>query len=476
MAHELSFDPVKTGFRDTGPKPDTGNATQGSGGHGTQNAPLMQQLDALSAALHDPDWVAHCRHTIEGSHKIPAGTTYLAQLLSHDTSQTLNRIDVFEPAPQGANPSTINARGTPLLLSTLYGRGLHGDRHLFSEPWFRVGTGGLPDFLVRVNPGYDPITSAPLLADPRNGDTPILLFVASAFLHYHNAVVDRVRTSGTGLNNDQQFVLTRALVIRTWHHIIRSDILDRTCRTGACCQQTKQLTEKLHADPNVAVLAHSALRCFHSLVLQNYHFKTGPDTESIRDMLTSAAQGREIPSLDPVELANWTDIWRPDWPVFFDPAADHANLTGFTPSFVFQDDSVDIAKRDFIAAITHRMPDLASLNVPRERIERLYRTLDIVVPGPIKWADWGRKQPMPTMLGLLADGFFETEIDANGHPDQPVDLRLGPVASALVRCGIEKLIDAAEAQVAQTLDSAGIPDGPPPFELPGTFTKMIDFH
>ncbi len=83
---------------------------------------------------------------------------------------------------------------------------------------------------------------------------------------------------------------------------------------------------------------------------------------------------------------------------------------------------------------------------------------------------------MPTMLGLLADGLFEPEIDTQGQPTAPVDLRLGPSASALLRCGIEQLIDAAEAQVAQTLDRTGIPDGPLPFELPGTFTDMINFH
>ncbi|MEP2717124.1 hypothetical protein [Pseudophaeobacter sp.] len=143
---------------------------------------------------------------------------------------------------------------------------------------------------------------------------------------------------------------------------------------------------------------------------------------------------------------------------------------------------MDIAKRDFIAGIVHGTPTAGGLEVPREAMDRLYRALDIVVADPsFSWESWGKKMPTPAMLGLLADGFFESEIDADGQPQEPFDPRLGPIASALVRQNIQANIDEAESKVRLTLAHAGVEEtmlqkvwsNVPPVAPPDSFMEMV---
>ena len=487
MAHAIPFNASEPGLLDQLPDAAVNQAVTDSlvsdiDGKRTLSKPVLDDLEKLSAALQDSGWHDHCRTQVKTINPIPSGATYLAQLMAHDTSFTLARTDLFESDAAGSPP--MNTLGSPLVLSTLYGRGRHGDAQVFNGGSFRLGQNGLPCFLVRADEGpkYDPISSMPLLADQRNGDSPMLLGITTAFMQFHNAMMNRVgdwlrKSPALDMEHSKRFIFARAQVIRSWHQIIRSDVLDTTCRTASVCDHTARLTNGTDDLHELAMMSHAALRCFHALVLKNYRFRmSGGMRESVKITLKDVAKGHNLNPKNGKTVREWAKRWQPEWPLFFDASVEDANTTLFSPSFVFSNaNKVDIAHRDFIAGIDHGAPGAKALNIPPERMERLYRALDIRFGTGHNWASWGKKMPTPAMLGLLAEGYYMSEIDDYGVPVEPVDCRLGPVASALVRCGMEKLLDAAETKVCHSLHHAGITDVAPPFDLPRNFMEMVQF-
>ncbi len=440
-----------------------------------------QDLNDLAEAVHSPAWQRFCRAR-QGHHPIPSGATYLAQLIAHDTSMTLPRAHVFEPVDgRAVNTNLIR---TPLILATLYGRGPMGEQELYSGLRFRVGPGGAPSIFVQAQEtgGHSwPTTSMPLVYDRRNADSPMLLCMSYAFKAFHNRMVDAPAglsaDQARALSEDERFVYARAMTVRTWHNIIRSDVIDKVCRgLTESTAENRARAVIANRDPNSvpANLSHAAFRCFHSLVLGNYRFKTGPLRQTIKNTLKPVGTGHALDRISPDAMIEWQDDWLPDWPLFFDPDAEGANVTGFSPSFVFRNqERVSIAQRDFVAGLENGASTARELLVPRDRIALLYATLDRVLGTGDRWQTWGRSNPTPVMLGLLADGFFEHGIGADGLPAAQMDSRLGPIASALVRSSVDRLLDSAAAMVTRTLTDCGLHDLAAGAVLPNTFNEMI---
>jgi Animal haem peroxidase len=138
-----------------------------------------------------------------------AGATFMGQFLDHDiTFDTTSRLG------QPTNPVTAtNARTPAFDLDSVYGDGPRGAPHLYDpgDPVkFRVESGGLFEDLPRY-PGHQAI-----IADPRNDENLMIAGLHAAFLLFHNAAVDLVRSLTPSMADDQAFAEARRLT--AWHY------------------------------------------------------------------------------------------------------------------------------------------------------------------------------------------------------------------------------------------------------------------
>ncbi len=137
-----------------------------------------------------------------------AGTTFMGQFLDHDITRdagsTLGQ-------PQSLNRST-NLRSARFDLDSVYGGNPADTPQLYRSDdniLFRVESGGLFEDLPRDSSGQA------IIADARNDENLMIAGIQVAFLKFHNAVVERVRST-TDLDNDEAFAEARRLV--TWHY------------------------------------------------------------------------------------------------------------------------------------------------------------------------------------------------------------------------------------------------------------------
>jgi hypothetical protein len=139
-----------------------------------------------------------------------AGTTFMGQFLDHDiTFDTTSRLG------QPTSPVTAtNARTPAFDLDSVYGDGPLGAPQLYDpgdQVKFRVESGGLFEDLPRY-PGHH----AAIIADPRNDENLVIAGLHAAFLLFHNAAVDLVRSRTPSVADGQAFAEARRLT--TWHY------------------------------------------------------------------------------------------------------------------------------------------------------------------------------------------------------------------------------------------------------------------
>jgi hypothetical protein len=115
-----------------------------------------------------------------------AGTTFLGQFLDHDLT-----FDTTSPLGVPTDPArSPNARTPVLDLDSLYGGGPLASPQLYQtqdRAKLRIESGGLFEDVPRMPSGQA------IIADPRNDENVIISGLQSAFIKFHNAVVDRVR-------------------------------------------------------------------------------------------------------------------------------------------------------------------------------------------------------------------------------------------------------------------------------------------
>jgi hypothetical protein len=166
---------------------------------------------------------------------IPAGYTYLGQFIDHDLT-----FDVTQVA-FGENLSVeelLQARSPSLDLDSLYGRGPRrpGSRKFYEADRARLkmGTtsavfGGQGKAGVDL-PGFDlprvtTIGAPALIPDKRNDENLAVAQTHLAMIRFHNRVVTRLE--GQGVPSNQLFAQARALVVRHYQWMIRTDFLPR---------------------------------------------------------------------------------------------------------------------------------------------------------------------------------------------------------------------------------------------------------
>ena len=164
--------------------------------------------------------------------RIPAGYTYLGQLLAHDLCAPAE--GAFDYPLQGAAPapapSQRQSRAVPLHLETLFGpialkRPLPGLHRFAPHPAF-------PMFAADINrvAPCDGSNARADLHDGRNDDSPMVAQISALFVEAAHRAEAAFRQQG--LVADAARLAARAKVARLWHRILVQDYLPRLCLPG----------------------------------------------------------------------------------------------------------------------------------------------------------------------------------------------------------------------------------------------------
>ena len=161
--------------------------------------------------------------TPSSSRSIPAGYTFLGQFIDHDiTFDPLSSLD-----RQNTPGSTRNFR-TPLLeLDSVYGVGRAASPYLYDlvDPAkLLTGSETNPNDLPRNQQGVA------LIGDPRNDENLFIAQLQVAFLKFHNAIVDYLRSE----NVNEANLFAEAQRLARWHYqwVVVHDFLPLTIGPG----------------------------------------------------------------------------------------------------------------------------------------------------------------------------------------------------------------------------------------------------
>ncbi len=282
-----------------------------------------------------------------GNAKIPAGYTYLGQLVSHD---------IVHSVPEGpdngdARQPTRNMRVDRLILDTLYGRGPGTTPAPFEVPRragqyrtrLRLGkcrmdgarpAGGPALDIPRVGcPEIDnllaPGETETLLADPRNDVSLIMSQLTVAFHLLHNRMeaeiaLRDIRAGRTGAAaEERRYVKARKVTAHVYRHIVDNDLMQRLLTPNAL----KRLRDALESgkflddvdDRRMPLeFSHSAYRIGHSMVRSTYAINDVHTFTGLKDVIRFTSSRR------PFAMPLASD-WLVQWSKFFE-------IDGSTPT------------------------------------------------------------------------------------------------------------------------------------------------
>jgi hypothetical protein len=272
-------------------------------------APAPQALAALAGSMVD-NVAAVADHPT-----LPAGYTYLGQLIDHDLT--------FDLAPLSAPPggTVPNFRSARLDLDSLYGLGPTGTPFLYrhDDPQlFLVGRTdtGRPNDLPRAEGG------TALIGDPRDDENLIVAQLHVALLKFHNKVLtDWVRPNLPPQFDD--FDETRRIVTFHYQYLVLHDFLGRVTMPGTVADVLTNgrrfYTFDPHAGPQIPVeFSVAAYRFGHSLVRENYNYNRNFPGASLAELFQFTASSGAVTTTIP-------DIWVADWRRLF-PVLGHENV------------------------------------------------------------------------------------------------------------------------------------------------------
>lgn len=246
-----------------------------------------------------PAWRQDC---LKRTAHIPAGYTYLGQLMGHDIGSSVPQSSV--PHSKGADalmgPKRYNLIDNPLTLETVYGPGPSMLSHLY-EPetmLFRLTPGAR---LARVFTGLmgSDHYAIRALYDERNRDTLMLHELAVAWMQFHNLCARTLLDRGT--RPFTAYAKSRLHVVHVWHEIIRKDILPRFLHPEFIAPNPLPEAWQL---PETTLL-HGLFRAFHAMPLAAYDLGAS-GLHNLQGLMKSGFDH----SLAEAE-------WRIDWPLFF---------------------------------------------------------------------------------------------------------------------------------------------------------------
>jgi hypothetical protein len=160
--------------------------------------------------------------------QIPAGFTYLGQFLDHDL--TFDKSGLMEGAD--ISPATLlQSRSPSLDLDSLYG---NGPQDPLSAKFYEAdgihlkkgaAQGGPAGSDLPREPGGGSVGEA-IIPDPRNDENLAVAQTHSAFIRFHNRVVDTLPGSVPAA---QRFREARKIVTKHYQWMVRTDYLPRVC-------------------------------------------------------------------------------------------------------------------------------------------------------------------------------------------------------------------------------------------------------
>ncbi len=170
-----------------------------------------------------------------GNTGVPAGYTYLGQFTDHDLTFDKTKVTL------GTNIAPVDllqGRSPAVDLDSLYGAGpgdpksapfYKDDRHLKMGRTSKTGPDDAKDGfdLPRVGTGSFEAKRKALVPDLRNDENLAVAQTHTAFIRFHNRVVDTVLPSGTPVA--QRFRTARAIVVKHFQWMLRHDYLPRIC-------------------------------------------------------------------------------------------------------------------------------------------------------------------------------------------------------------------------------------------------------
>lgn len=249
--------------------------------------------------------------------RIPAGFTYLGQLVDHDLTHDLSQLDDLWDTPC---EQVVNA-ATPFLdLSVLYGHGPNStaSSELYDGPCLKVGQPVASIGNPQEDGSFDVALDAdqrPLTADERTPQNVIQRQLTAAFARLHNAAVDQFEKD----IDDPDELFEAARLQTTWQYqwLVYRDllarVLDPQIYTEVFLQGRPQFSWKSFSIP--IEFAAAAYRFGHSMVREQYLLSSNKET-TLYEMMTQSIQPGPL-----------TAEWRIDWSRFFQGAGAGAAVT-----------------------------------------------------------------------------------------------------------------------------------------------------
>ncbi len=216
-----------------------------------------------------------------------AGVTFFGQFLDHDVT-----LDPKSPLVEKSDPTrTTNFRTAAFDLDSMYGNGPQGSPELydvsFGEIKLRVdplpgaeavSRNGAPRFDLPRDPNNNAF-----LGDSRNDEHVILAQLHTAFLRFHNAVVDHLRKDPANSTRSAEQIFTMAQRQVRWHYqwIILHEFLPLTigqARVNDILNKGLRFYDVgKRKDPLIPIeFSVAAYRFGHSQIRPSYRLNFGP--------------------------------------------------------------------------------------------------------------------------------------------------------------------------------------------------------
>ncbi len=437
----------------------------------------VQDLLPLAAAM---------RKTSKTEGEIPAGYTYLGQLLAHDLCGASEGVfdyplqgEVVPVAQPGPRP------GPPLHLATLFGP--LQDLAPLPELWrFAPMPAQFPFVSLDLRRG--PVRArigrslAPL-PDLRNEDTPMIAQLSALFVALAARLEAAAQVAGqaAGLEGAQARLAGRVAAVRIWHRILQRDYLPRMCLPGLNVQGLSELGPDHGPDhgatPGLAhvpvELTHAVLRCGHWMVRSQYRLNDSAPV-TMGDLLAGE------PDIETRRSQPGSgNFWRIDWRLFFEMSSlyppQRALAMGDGIAAMFGSDLVLPDSIEIHSALVRSDNDLALRDVTRsldgglQRVSMLARRLAPRLkrqhPDWVLWSAARRKAMVrawcaaagvqglprhliddpPLYLYLLAEAGAGDPAQGFGNGKT-----LGALGSAVLAASINGAIAASAAALPQT--------------------------
>ncbi len=258
----------------------------------------MKLLDELAATAHsDADLAALAKEMISPPDKakdgsddeenpfVPAGYTYFGQFVDHDL--TFDTHSVFDDPTSFERAS--NMRTPRFDLDNVYGRGPDDQPYLYQDSF--DGTMLLGDALTNgVKDVQRNAEGRAIIGDPRNDENSIVVQLQSAFIRFHNKMVQRA-VNGVGtpkLSGRAAFLWAQTQTRTHYQRIVLDDflprIMDPTASTVAPIfsslstghRPTLRLYDLDHPPYMPVEFSVAAYRFGHSMIRPGYRLSVAP--------------------------------------------------------------------------------------------------------------------------------------------------------------------------------------------------------